>query len=143
MVNSIIEGLQDYLSDCPLFADFNIGANWKEDEPDSAGIIEDNTDTLDTYLSGTQLKQLHASIYLGALSDADFLRLKNSSFMEQIRRWFKQQSAKESFPEMPDGYTPQEISADEGIPFEYESDGRKCTYQIRITLEYTEEAINL
>lgn len=138
MVESIIEGLKKFTAKCPLLADFGINANWCEDEPDSAGIIEDNTDTIDRYISGTQLKQLHASIYLGALSDADLLRTQNSAFLEKIRRWFRQQSAFGILPEMPMGSIAQSISADEGTPFEYEADGKKCTYQLQITLTYLE-----
>lgn len=142
MVNSIIEGLCNFISSCPLFAEYGIGANWKADDPDSAGVIEDNTDTVSEYLSGATLKEMHASVYLGALSDADILRLNNSAFLRSIQLWVRKQDTAGNYPELPEGCTAQSITADEGTPFEYDSDdGKKCTYQIPITLEYMEEIL--
>lgn len=141
MVGSIVEGLRNYIVGCPLLEGFGISINWKEDDPDSAGIIEDSTETAAQYLSGARLKRLHASIYLGALSDADFLRLKNSAFSEDIRKYFIAQNNVRDLPELPDGFAAVGIETSEGSPFEWNDSGRKCTYRIPVILEYIEEDV--
>lgn len=140
MVKSIIEGLCKFFEGCPAFESYcGIGANFKGNSIDEGGILEENTEELSSYLSGGSLNRLHASIYLGAMSDEDMLRLENSAFLRSIRLWVKRQSDLGNYPELPEGCTPQDISADEGEAFEYEDEqGSKCTYRIPINLDYME-----
>ncbi len=139
MAESIIEGLWDYVKGCPLLADFTVGVNFRKDEADSAGIIEDNTETIREYLNGGALKAMHASLFLGALSFEDIQRIQTSAFLEELRRWFKNASAEGVLPQLPEGYTSQDISMGNAVPFEYGENGAKCTYQVNITLEYFEK----
>lgn len=139
MAESIIEGLWEFLKGCPLLADFTVGVNFRKDEADSAGIIEDNTETIREYITGGSLKAMHASLFLGALSVEDFQRIKTSAFLEDLRKWFKDASEEENLPELPEGYSAQGISMGNAVPFEYGENGAKCTYQMNITLEYEEE----
>ncbi|MBQ5332879.1 MAG: hypothetical protein J6K92_06430 [Oscillospiraceae bacterium] len=59
MAESIIEGLWEYLKGCPLLAEFTVGVNFRKDDIDSAGIVEDNTEPIRKYVSGSELKALH------------------------------------------------------------------------------------
>lgn len=122
-----------------MLADFTVGVNFRKDDADSAGIIEDNTETIRQYLSGGSLKALHASLFLGRLSFEDLQRIKTSAFLEELRKWFKSASEAADLPELPEGYTAQDISMGDAVPFEYGENGAKCTYQMNITLEYIEE----
>lgn len=45
----------------------------------------------------------------------------------------------QELPALPEYRTAQDIRIDGAVPFEYEKDGKKCTYQMSITLEYIEE----
>ena len=139
MAESIIEGLWEYLKGCPLLAEFTVGVNFHKDDIDSAGIVEDNTEPIRKYVSGSELKALHASLFLGSLSAEDFQRIQTSAFLEDLRKWFKNASAEDKLPELPEGYSAQDISMGNAVPFEYGENGAKCTYQMNITLEYIEE----
>ena len=139
MAESIIEGLWEYLKGCPLLAEFTVGVNFHKDDIDSAGIVEDNTEPIRKYVSGSELKALQASLFLGQLSAEDFQRIKTSAFLDDLRKWFKAASAADNLPELPEGYTAQDISMGNAVPFEYGENGAKCTYQMNITLEYIEE----
>lgn len=139
MAESIIEGLWEYFKGCPLLAEFTVGVNFRKDEADSAGIVEDNTETIRQYLSGAALKAMHASLFLGRLSAEDFQRIQTSAFLEDLRKWFKAASAEDNLPELPEKYSAQDISMGNAVPFEYGENGAKCTYQMNIKLEYIEE----
>lgn len=139
LAESIIEGLWDYLKGCPLLASFTVGVNFRKDEADSAGIIEDNTETVREYLSGGSLKAMHASLFLGALSYEDMQRIQTSAFLEELRRWFRTASDDKNLPLLPEGYISEDISMGNAVPFEYGENGAKCTYQVNITLEYFEK----
>lgn len=139
MIESVIEGLWEFLKECPVLSKYTVGVNFRNDDMDCAGIVEDETDTLRKYLSGASLMALHASLFLGALSYADLQRIKNSAFLTDLRKWFRTASDEKKLPQLPDGYTAQDIAMDSAIPFEYEDEGKKCTYQMHITLEYIEE----
>ena len=71
MADSVIESLWDFLCGCPLLADYTMQVNFRSDDIDCAGIVEDSTEVLQTYLCGSELKAMHASLFLGSLSDDD------------------------------------------------------------------------
>lgn len=136
MADSVIESLWDFLCGCPLLADYTMQVNFRSDDIDCAGIVEDSTEVLQTYLCGSELKAMHASLFLGSLSDDDLRRIQTSAFLDDLRRWFLNV---QEFPALPEYRTAQDIRMDGAVPFEYEKDGKKCTYQMSITLEYIEE----
>lgn len=137
-LGSVIEALWEYLKGCPLLSEYTIGVNFRTDDLDSAGIVEDHTDTVKLYLSGAELKVMHASLFLGALSYADIQRIQTSAYLEELRKWFKAASNERELPKLPEGYSAEDIGMDGAIPFEYDKDGKKCTYQMNISLEFIE-----
>lgn len=136
MADSVIEALWNFLCGCPLLKDYTMQVNFRSDDIDCAGIVEDSTEVLQTYLSGSELKAMHASLFLGSLSYEDFQRIQTSAFIDDLRRWFMNV---QTLPQLPEYRTAQDIRMDGAVPFEYEKDGKKCTYQMSITLEYIEE----
>ena len=88
MADSVIESLWDFLCGCPLLADYTMQVNFRSDDIDCAGIVEDSTEVLQTYLCGSELKAMHASLFLGSLSDDDLRRIQTSAFLDDLRRWF-------------------------------------------------------
>ena len=138
MTESNIQGLWEWMKACPLLSEYVVGVNFGTDDFDSAGVVETSTDTIRTYIDGAKLRALHASLYLGALSYSDMKRIETSAFFERLRAWFIRASEAGDLPELPEGRCAEEISMGDAIPFEYENEGQKCTYQMHIILEFTE-----
>ena len=56
-----------------------------------------------------------------------------------MQRWFAKQTDEENLPEMPEGCTPEEITADNAMLLDMDAAGKKGTYTIQIILKYTRE----
>lgn len=143
MVTSIIEGLRNYLAECPLLSEIpvkNRHVNWTS-EPDingNYGIFADSNEPIgEPYIDGTQEMQYTAQINVRKVTDSDIKRLEQSAWLERLQRWLMAQTAEGNLPEMPDSCVPSEIEAPNAGLLEIDSLGKKGTYMVQIILTYT------
>lgn len=137
MVDSIIEGVRDYISKCPYLSEIApkkpaIFIDWNGTDPDNYGIFPDGDVTKDEYIDGTQIKEYSVAVNSVKMSVGDIKRLENSAFLERFRNWI---AFSDTLPEMPTNCIPNGIEAVNGMMLD--NDGKKGTYQIQIILNYT------
>lgn len=142
MPESIIAGIREYIDAVPLMREFdrkNRHIDWTDPDNDNYGIFP-NTDTLiEEYVDGTEIRKYVCQINIRRFAALDADRLKNTEFLERLQRWFAKQTDEENLPEMPEGCTPEEITADNAMLLDMDAAGKKGTYTIQIILKYTRE----
>lgn len=138
-VTSIIEGLRNYIAECPLLSEIpvkNRHINWSAD-PDingNYGIFYDSNEPIgEPYINGTQEMQYAVQINVRKISDTDVKRLEQSAWLERFQRWLMEQ---DTLPEMPDGCEAEEIEAPNAGLLEIDSTGKKGTYMVQVVLTY-------
>ena len=141
MVQSIIEGLRNYLAECPLLSEIPVKdrhVDWtKADVDGNYGIFADKNDPIgDPYIDGTQKMLYTAQINVRKLADSDVKRLEANAWLERLQRWIAEQTKKGNFPEMPVGCTPTEIEATNAGLLDMDAAGKKGTYMVQIALTY-------
>lgn len=141
-VQSIIEGLRNYLSECPLLAEIPVKdrhVDWTSaDVNNNYGIFADGNEPVGApYLDGSQEMQYTAQINVRKISDSDVKRLEANAWLERLQRWLMEQERKNKFPELPEDCEATEITAPNAMPFETDSSGKKGVYMVQIVLNYT------
>lgn len=143
MVQSIIEGLRNYLAECPLLSEIPVKGrhiNWTEppDIDGNYGIFADSNEPLgEPYIDGSQEMQYTAQINIRKMADSDIKRLEQNEWLERLQRWLMAQTAEGNFPEMPESCVPTEIEAPNAGLLELDFTGKKGTYMVQIILTYT------
>lgn len=141
LVQSIIEGLRNYLAECPLLAEIPVKdrhVDWtKADVDGNYGIFADGNDPIgEPYINGDREKLYTAQINVRKLADSDVKRLEANAWLERLQRWFIEQTKNDNFPEMPEGCTPTEIEATNAGLLDMDAAGKKGTYMVQIALTY-------
>ena len=142
MPESIIAGIREYIDAVPLMREFdkkNRHINWTDADNDNYGIFPDTDSLLEEYVDGTEIRKYVCQINIRRFAALDADRLKNTEFLERLQRWFAKQTDEENLPEMPEGCTPEEITADNAMLLDMDAAGKKGTYTIQIILKYTRE----
>ena len=107
MVQSIIEGLRNYLAECPLLAEIPVRdrhVNWTAADKHNYGIFQDgNVPIGEPYINGNQEMLYTAQINVRKLTDSDVRRLEASAWVERLQRWLQVQTKADNLPEMPEG----------------------------------------
>lgn len=142
MVISIIDGLREYLAECPLLAEIPVKdrhINWTQANIDkNYGIFPDGNEPLgEPYINGTKEWEYTAQINVRKFDDTDLKRLKSSEWLERFQRWLAEQVKKKNFPEMPEGCTPYDIEAPNAMLLEQDETGKRSTYAVTVKLTYT------
>lgn len=141
MVQSIIEGLRNYLADCPLLAEIPVKSrhiDWTSaDINGDYGIFPAGNEPVGVpYINGTQEMQYSAQINVRKFTDTDAKRLEANAWLERFQRWLAFQTVKEQFPEMPEGCVPAEIEAVNAGLLDTDITGKKNVYMVQINLNY-------
>ena len=88
MVQSIIEGLRNYLAECPLLAEIPVRdrhVNWTAADKHNYGIFQDgNVPIGEPYINGDQEMLYTAQINVRKLTDGDLKRLEASAWVERL-----------------------------------------------------------
>ncbi len=142
MVQSIIEGLRNYLAECPLLAEIPVKdkhIDWTSaDINGNYGIFPAGNEPIGApYINGNQDMQYSAEINIRKFTDTDAKRLEANAWLERFQRWLSVQAAGERFPEMPEGCVPNEIEAVNAGLLTEDVTGKKNTYMVQINLLYT------
>ncbi|MCH5192981.1 MAG: hypothetical protein J1F11_03400 [Oscillospiraceae bacterium] len=136
MSQSIIEGLQDYFSECPLLEEMSDGfIDWTSDAAGCYGIITDGDTEIKKFISGGGKREYSFTLQI-RLDAEDKRSVKNPEWTEKMKQWCAAQNAAKNFPGMPEGCVPTKISAEGGVLCERDRTGRTGLYKIRFRLNY-------
>lgn len=141
MTKSIIEGLVDYFSACPLLHDgvFYVDALGNE----AVGYTIETGQTapvVQWYIDGSSERQYQfnfGSREFYSLDRVDAIR--NSTFYEKLSDWVEKQSRAGILPEMPDGCVPESIAV-QSPGFMFDASMQNARYEIQLMLNYFKEA---
>ena len=137
---SIIEGVRDYIMECPhleQFAALNIDR--AEEEPINYGIAPSGDRVIAQYLDGTAKRQYSFALYAREMTAADVERLENNEFLELFGSWIYEQNMARAFPELGEGRFATKIEAANGFLFDLDEDGGRGLYQVQCNLYYTQK----
>lgn len=141
MVQSIIEGLRNYLAECPLLSEIPLKdrhIDWTAaDINGNYGIFADGNDPIgEPYINGDQEMLYTAQINVRKLADSDVKRLEANAWLERLQFWLSDQTEAGNFPEMPKRCTPAEIEATNAGMLDMDTTGKRGTYMVQIALTY-------
>ncbi|WP_419067084.1 chloramphenicol resistance protein, partial [Hominenteromicrobium sp.] len=108
---SVLAGIREYLSGCPLFDNGLIRVNYLEGEPIAYTVDEvPAKPVVRQYTDGSSLRQAEFVIASSEYYSRDEIEnLKVSGFYEQLADWLEMQSESGVLPELPRGCTAQKI----------------------------------
>lgn len=140
-VKSIIEGLRNYIAECPLLSEIPVKdrhVNWTSADIDgNYGIFADGNEPVgESYIDGTQEMQYTAQINVRKISDSDVKRLEAGAWLERFQRWIMNQTTLGKLPEMPVGCEPIGIEAPNACLLETDKTGKHGVYMVQIILIY-------
>lgn len=136
---SMIQGIVDYITECPLLEGGLIRVEHLGPNP-----VEYDIETLPvnpvilSYVDGSSVRQ-----YLFAINSREYYtvemlqNIKNLEFYEKLADWFEEQNHKENFPDI--GYPVQKMELVTS-GYLYSVDRRTARYQLEIRIEYFKEA---
>lgn len=142
-VQSIIQGIADYLMTCPFLKDgvFRCDAL-------GGGAVEYAVETgiftpvLRTYVNGDSERQYQFNFTSREFYSIDRLQnIENTEFYENFADWIESSNRNQKFPEMPDGCYPREINV-LSPGYIYDTTMKNARYQIQLQLIYYKEAKN-
>ena len=141
MVQSIIEGLRNYLAECPLLSEIPVKdrhVDWTAaDINGNYGIFADGNEPVgEPYINGDREMLYTAQINVRKLADSDIKRLEANAWLERLQLWLSDQTESGNFPEMPKRCTPTEIEATNTGLLDMDAAGKKGTYMVQIALTY-------
>lgn len=136
---TIIEGIRDYMADCPFLRDGYLNVEYLGQTP-TEYVIESvpATPVVRQYADGSALKQYLFLFASREYFGNDVLRnLENSGFYERMAEWITAQNKEGRFPQMEKGKTPQEIKVISS-GYLFDATEKNARYQIQIRLLYYE-----
>ena len=138
MSESIIEGLRDFFSECPLLEGIppeNRFIDWTPDREVSFGIIPEGDSEIKKFISGGGKYEYSFLLQIRLMAEEKFSH-ENPEWMEKIKKWCEEKNSKKEFPHMRSGCTPTKISAEGGVLYERDKTGKTGLYKIRFKLNY-------
>lgn len=140
-MTSIIEGLSEYFSECPLLKDGYFHVDFLGADPVEYTLEVMTCDpVVKNYVNGDVLKRYLFAFGSREYYSADRIQnIDNIAFYEELSDWIEKQNRLEQFPEMPEGKYPEELGAvSSGYLFDESMESAR--YQIQIELIYREVA---
>lgn len=138
---SIIEGLIAYFVRCPLLKDGAFRLDAMGDQPTEYSVTVGAFDpVIEEYIDGSSDRRYQISFGSRETYDLDRVQnIANSTFYEEIADWIDKQNRTGSFPDLPEGCTPETIKA-LSSGFLFNEDGKSARYQIQVELTYHKAA---
>jgi hypothetical protein len=141
MATTIIEGVRQYIANCPLLSEIPVSKkaiDWTDESNPNYGIVPDGDSLLRGFISGggNGKRQYAFAVFVRNFTTTAVENLSNAEFIERLQQWCDTQTKIKYFPEMPLGCSPTKITADNGFLFELDKNGRSGLYQIQFKLIY-------
>ena len=143
MTTSIVNGIQEYFSGCPIIQDMSgkVKVDFLKDqnrifsiEPIPANPI------VEEYLDGLKEKQYLFSIVVKfPYSDEALQNINNNKLFENLSHWVEVQNEADSLPELPEGCQAEELTVTSpGALLQVTADWKTGRYQMQMRLVYLE-----
>lgn len=141
IVNSIIEGLDEYFRACPLLQDGVFRVDALGNEPVQYAIETGiTTPIIRTYLDGSSVRQYQFNFSSREFYSMDRVQaIQNSTFYEKMCDWVEEQSKAGNLPEMPEGCEAQALVV-QTPGYMLDATLLNARYQIQLQLQYFKEA---
>lgn len=140
---SMIQGIVDYVTQCPLLAKGFIRVDQLGPRPIEYGIATLPADPiLKRYVDGSSVRQYLFAVTSREYYSIDMIQnIKNSEFYEDLADWFEAQNAVQNFPDLGAGKTVQKMELVTS-GYLYSTDRKTARYQLEIRIRYYKEAKN-
>ena len=82
MTESIIDGIRQYIADCPLMSEFDSKKrhiNWTDADSDNYGIFPDCDEAVESYIDGSEERKYVCSVIIRKFSKAEKQRIYGTS----------------------------------------------------------------
>lgn len=143
MTTSIVNGIQEYFSGCPIIQDMSgkVKVDFLKDqnrifsiEPIPANPI------VEEYLDGLKEKQyLFSLVVKFPYSDEALQNINNNKLFENLSHWVEVQNEADSLPELPEGCQAEELTVTSpGALLQVTADWKTGRYQMQMRLVYLE-----
>jgi len=139
LADSIIQGIRDYISSCPLLTDGKVKVNYLGSEMVSYTIDEVPTETLvKRYMDGSSVRKFQFIFASREAYSASVLEnMKVSGFYEQFSDWMEQQNMLKNLPILPDNCEAKNIrTLTNGYTLNADAQAKQQRYQIQCELRY-------
>lgn len=110
-----------------------------EDEPVNYSIGSSGQTLLRSDVLGNETWQYNFLLQTREYTADDLARMNNAEFTEQFVFYIHSCNNNNIFPDLPSGFTPIEIDADNGMILSIDDDGDRGIYQIQIHLVFERE----
>lgn len=143
MAESIIDGIKDYFSACPIIQSMSgkVKVDYLKDQNRIFSIepIPVNP-IIEEYLDGLKEKQYQFSLVVKfPYSDEALQNIANNKLFENLATWVETQNEAENLPELPTGCRAEELTVTSpGALLQVTADWRTGRYQMMMRLVYLE-----
>ena len=139
---SMIQGIVEYVTQCPLLSEGYIRVDSLGPRPIEYGIATLPCDPIvKKYVDGSSIRQYLFGVTSREYYSIDMIQnIKNSEIYEDLAEWFEGQNKAQSFPDLGSGKTVQRIELVTS-GYLYSTDRKTARYQLEIRIIYHKEAI--
>lgn len=140
-MSSMIQGIVDYVTACPLLAEGYIRVDSLGARPIEYGIATLPCDpVIKRYTDGSSMRQYLFAVTSREYYSVDMIQnIRNSEFYEDLADWFEAQNKTGTFPVLGPGKTVQKMElVTSGYLFS--TDRKTARYQLEIRCKYYKEA---
>lgn len=141
-MSSMIQGIVDYVTACPLLAKGYFRVDSLGARPIEYGIATLPCDpVIKRYTDGSSMRQYLFAVTSREDYSVDMIQnIRNSEFYENLADWFEAQNGAQNFPDLGTGKTVQKMElVTSGYLFS--TDRKTARYQLEIRCKYFKEAI--
>ena len=128
--------MKNYVGEYPDISDICLHYDQTEDDDPSYAVMTSGLVKLSEDILGNETWQYNAVLQSREYTSDDLSRLDASVFTEAFTFWIGSRNRSGDFPELPNGMTPESITADNGMLIALDEDGDRGVYQIQIHLTF-------
>lgn len=132
----MLEAVKNYVGEYPDISDICLHYDQTEDDDPSYAVMTSGLVKLSEDILGNETWQYNAVLQSREYTSDDLSRLDASVFTEAFTFWIGSRNRSGDFPELPNGMTPESITADNGMLIAVDEDGDRGVYQIQIHLTF-------
>ena len=138
---SMIQGVVDYVTQCPLLSEGYIRVDSLGSRPIEYGIATLPCDpVVKKYVDGSSIRQYLFGVTSREYYSIDMIQnIKNSEFYENLADWFEDQNKAHNFPDLGEGKTVQKMELVTS-GYLYSTDRKTARYQLEVRIIYFKEA---